>query len=143
MTKSELISKGKHKVRNTPSLMSVYIELYSTEFGRKPVCAGCTFNEDWQRFVGGKKTGEAKMVTVDTGRTFKFKQPSTQLLSYRDGTIHRKYANKASDHFITQYLTHGSAEEIAERMKLFAILPEQMREKPTVEVKPKRTNKTK
>lgn len=130
MTKSELISKGKHKVRNTPSLMSVYVELYIAEFGRKPVCAGCTFNDDWEKFKRGKTTSK-NVIVADSGKTYRFKQPTTDMLSYRkDGITYRKYANKASDHFIEEYLTYGSETDLTERKKMFAVLPEQMQTKP-------------
>jgi len=81
MTKEELISKGKAKVRNTPSLLLIYIDLYKERFGKKPNCAACTFNDDWNRFVNGSSNRFVRSAyTIVTPKTFRLKEANRKTL---------------------------------------------------------------
>lgn len=127
MTKEELILKTKAKVRRDSNLMSIYIELFFDQFGYRPNCASCSFNSDWDKFVRAGSVsfvgGRSSQVIGD--KTFAFKKPTSDILSFKkDGKMHRKYANKATDEFIREFLKHGTKEEIKQRKELFKVLPE-------------------
>lgn len=127
MTEIEIIEKGKHKVRKNSSLMLFYIEAFKAKFGYKPACAGCTFNSDWEKFVRGNKSAESKKFVDDVEKTFRLKKPSADIFMYRkDGKPYRMYGNKLTEHYVVEYLTHGTPEEITKRKELFAILPKQL-----------------
>lgn len=139
MTKEELILNGKHKVRSSPDLMFIYISLFEQTFGYKPNCAGCTFSNDWDRFV--RSNNKLTEVVTVSNKTFKLKRNSSDILWYKvdgDKRTFRSYANKFTENFAVQFLTHGSSEEIESRKKLFEILPLQFRTPP---VKEKKTRK--
>lgn len=128
MTKEELILQGKHKVRGNSDLMSIYITLFEQTFGYAPNCAGCTFGNDWDRFVrSGKIT---TIINIAMDKTFKLKKNSSEILFFKvegDKRTFRSYANKFTENFAIQFLTHGTKEEIENRKKLFELLPLQFR----------------
>lgn len=130
----ELIKKESHEVRRNPNLMTLYISYFKQYFGSEPACAGCTFANDWLKFIravqGGAnpKTTNVKINSMEN--TFKLKKTEGKILAYRaNGKKHRLYDNRLTEDFVTAYLTNGTEEEIQERKKLFAVLPESMREK--------------
>lgn len=62
--------------------------------------------------------------------TFKLKKTTNTILAYKlNGRTHRKYDNLMTEEFAIAYLTNGSEKEIAERKKLFAILPDAFKSK--------------
>lgn len=133
MTREELILMDKRKVRGNSNLMSIYKELYFQEFGKYPDCAGCTFSNDWERFV--KSVSGLKKASSQTfkhiGITFELKDKSVYIFRYRkDGKVYRKYSNKLTENFAVEFLTHGTEQEISERKKLFKKLPEIFTKKP-------------
>jgi hypothetical protein len=133
MTKDELILIDKSKVRGSSNLMSIYIDLFSQEFGKKPNCAGCTFSNDWIRFVnsvkGNNKYDKPKFKTMEN--TFELKKKGSDILRYqKNGKTYRKYSNKITEHFAIEFLTYGTEEQISERKKMFKVLPVSFTEKP-------------
>lgn len=127
MTKDELILIGKAKVRGNSNLMSIYIDLYKEQFGRKPNCAGCTFSSDWDRFVSNtvnKPSIELKTKS-SMENTFELKKKNNDMLRYvHEGKTYRKYANKLNESFAVAFLTYGTDSEIEDRKKLFRVLPD-------------------
>lgn len=136
MTAQELISAGKDQVRSTPSLMSAYIEVFAGIFGRKPDCAGCTFNNDWQRLVNSQTQQIQNLTTMSTN-TFKLRDQHkiyTYVNEDEETGIKRPvrtYGNLMSEEFAEKYLTVGSEDQIKERKAEFKVLPEQFRDKQT------------
>ena len=130
MTKEELIFKGKHKVRNTPDLMRIYKELFIQEFGRAPAMCCSGFAPDWNAFERGiVKFNQQNQITM-AGKTFVYTGKRNEILVFRkNGVPHKKYAYKADDNFMIDFLTYGTAQEIEERKKLFKVLPQGMAEK--------------
>jgi len=125
----ELILKNSDKVRRDSSLMAFYIESYEKVFGYKPNCAGCTFSTDWNNFVR-KVTGKEKQIIqnynkMDADKNFKLKKVQNKIFAYRiEKQTRRLYDNNFTNEFVDAFLTHGTKEEIAERKKLFSVLPE-------------------
>lgn len=135
MEASELILIDSRKVRSSPDLMSIYIEAYQNQFGRKPNCAGCTFADDWKRFILAVRSGnEPTRLTLNKrqmDQTFKLKKVQMKILSYREGgKTFRLYDNKLTENFVLGYLINGTEEEIKERKALFTVLPEALRDEP-------------
>lgn len=123
MTKEELILKGKQKVRGNSDLMFIYISLFQEQFGHKPNCAGCTFDNDWRRFMSNETTIKTNLTNMEN--TFRLKDLSSEILCYvKDGITVRKYANKIDESFVIAFLTNGTTEEIEQRKKLFSVLPQ-------------------
>ena len=130
MTVEELIKAGKSSVRNSPALMAQYKILFKQVFGREPDCAGCTFNRDWERLVNNSPQN----LEIMSEKTFRLKKPGI-IYSYdvEDKKLKRSfrkrvYGNIMSEDFANDYLTIGSAQEIEERKKQFAVLPEKFRD---------------
>lgn len=135
MDVNELILIDSRKVRSDSNLMSIYIEAYQKQFGRKPNCAGCTFADDWKRFILAVRSGnEPTRLTTNRKvmeQTFKLKKVQMKILSYRQGgKTFRLYDNKLNEGFVIGYLTNGTEEELKERKALFSILPESLRDEP-------------
>lgn len=134
MDVKELIKLDSHKVRGNSSLMAIYIQAYEQQFGRKPNCAGCTFANDWARFVLAVKGGENKSLTTKSltmENTYKLKKVQGKILAYKaGGKTYRLYDNNLNESFVLGFLTNGTEEQIKERKALFAVLPEQLRKEP-------------
>ena len=145
MTIQELILIDSDKVRRDSSLMAFYIESFAALFGQKPVCAGCSFNSDWVRFKN-KVSGSDKRININSKtmtNTFKLKKIQNKILHYKaEGRTFRSYDNTMSEQFVTGFLTNGTEAEIAERKKLFSVLPDAFKGKvkevkePVKEVEP-------
>jgi len=69
------------------------------------------------------------------GASFKLKQKKGEILWYRkDDYTFRRYDYALDYGFVTEYLTHGTSEEIAQRKKLFSKFPASIENgKPKVE----------
>ncbi len=126
MTIEDLIIAGKDKVRSDKKLLAAYIEIFSKVFGRKPDCAGCTFNYDWERLIITKTTN----IQVMSDKTFQLKDPN-EIYTYHvidEGSDIqrpvRTYGYLMSEEFAEKYLTTGSEEIIEKRKQEFKILPE-------------------
>src|SRR5690606_26847354 len=116
-------------VRSNPDLMNIYIQLFTEKFGRKPDCAGCTFNRDWQRLTNYSLQKSQTMYD----KTFRLKKPGI-IYSYdvkdkksKRSFRKRVYGNVMTEDFAIDYLTIGTKAEIEERKKQFAELPEKFR----------------
>lgn len=136
MTVEELLKISAHKVRNTPSLMSFYIETFINVFDRKPNCAGCTFSNDFKQLKNKlSQNNKDQIITTSNNvivgkmeKTFKLKTLSNKIVKYaKNGAYHRIYDNKMNEEFAVNYLTFGSPEEIETRKKEFHTLPEILR----------------
>lgn len=126
MTIEDLIKAGKDQVRRNPDLMSAYILLFTEVFGRKPDCAPCTFNRDWERLINSTNPINLEIMT---GKTFRLINNSI-IYSYDELDVKlkrkirkRAYGNVMTEEFAINYLTHGTAQQIADRKKQFAVLP--------------------
>ncbi len=132
MTKDELIKLGKHKVRRDSNLMSIYINLFKEQFGYKPNCASCSFETDWKRFNSGGQITTHKTITNTTmEKSYRLKRNTSDILAYKaNGKTYRSYANKASEAFMSAYLTNGTEKELSDRRKLFEVLPQELTKVP-------------
>lgn len=128
MEVKELITKSASEVRRNPDLIELYLVEFEKVFGKRPNCAGCTFQKDWQRFVNSFRAKKEKNQVIMDG-TFKYKGGKVLMLTYwMDGKPYRKYSNRLTEEFAINYLTYGTPEQIAERKKEFLVLPESLRE---------------
>lgn len=75
-------------------------------------------------------------------KTFQFSIDTPDILTYinKEGKPVRAYANKATDEYVINFLTHGTADEIEKRKKLFKKLPKGL-VKETKEVKEPKAKK--
>jgi len=118
MTKEDLIKEGSSKVRNNSTLLSFYIDIFKSEFGYKPTCAGCTFSTDWNKLINSTK----KHIEI-MNATFEIKDKQKIHTFYKDKRNIRCYGRNMTEEFAIDYLTFGTAEEIEERKKDFRKLP--------------------
>ncbi|PIF44293.1 hypothetical protein CLU96_1234 [Chryseobacterium sp. 52] len=123
----DLIKAGKDQVRRNPDLMSAYIELFQEKFGKKPDCAGCSFNSDWNRLIN--ETSTQKFTIMSTKNFELINNSIIYSFDYEDKKLKRVfrkrvYGNLMTEDFAIEYLTHGTQEEIAVRKKQFRSLPE-------------------
>lgn len=131
MTLVELVNSEKHKVRNDESLMLFYLESFEKQFGRKPNCAGCTFNFDWEKFKQKVKANNLKPITMSK-QTFELhKKHSNDIFTYVEKKRpYRTYGNKMTEDFAEKLLNIGTKEQIEERKKAFKKLPKAETKKP-------------
>jgi len=121
MTIQELILIDRHKVRRDSSLMHLYIDFFKETFNYLPNCAGCSFNSDWNKLITfySKKNSLTKIPKIMSNK-ITIKRVQGKILAYhKDGKTYRLYDNILNDDFIKEYVSNGTAEEIAERKKLF------------------------
>lgn len=133
MTVNDLILIDSTKVRRSPDLMAFYIQSFKEAFGYSPNCAGCTFNNDFNKlkqtiYTGQKSTSIQKNTFMGT---FKLKKIQGKIFAFtsKDKKVHRSYDNNFTTQFVDGFLTNGTAAEIVERKAMFAILPEKFSEK--------------
>lgn len=142
MEVTELIKLDSHKVRGNSSLMTIYIDAFSKQFGRKPNCAGCTFGTDFANLIRAVQGGDKAIKTKNLKsnkmeNTFKLKKIQSKILAYRkDGKTFRVYDNAMKEDFAVAFLTHGSDDELKERKAMFSVLPESMQTKAKVKPEP-------
>lgn len=138
ITVKDLIKAGKIEVRQNSDLMSAYIQLFQEKFGRKPDCAGCTFDYDWKRLTENLTSINTENMSSD--KTFKLRDNSIIYTFERENEetkTHRRvrvYGNIMTEEFAEEYLTAGTPEEIESRKKQFKVLPEKFRETDQQEV---------
>jgi len=133
----------KGKVRRDSNLMSLYLTHFKEAYNYIPSCAGCSFANDWQKFVSFYALKEKKtlILTKQNIMAIKIKKIQGKILSYKKGgRTYRLYDNILSDEFISEYLKNGSKEELAERKKLFNF-PEIVVEETAIIPKVKKTRK--
>lgn len=126
ITIEDLIKAGKSEVRYNSNLLTAYKELFAEKFGREPVCAGCTFDSDWNRLINNQNSTKTEIMS---DKTFKLRDNSI-IYSFdradkktKRMMRSRMYGNIMTEKFAEDYLTHGSEEQIAERKKQFKVLP--------------------
>lgn len=126
MTREELILIGGDKVRRDESLILSYLEEFQKLFGYKPKCTGCTFNRDWKKFVNYSLQRKSNKITMKTDKTFELKRGQKGVIhTYKIGNRPRRsYGNTMTEEFAIAFLTNGTKEQIAERKKLFEVLPQ-------------------
>lgn len=131
MEVKELIQKSSQEVRGNSNLMAIYIKYFKEYFGHEPNCAGCTFANDFTRLKrvvlsGGSQKQQIARTKKHKAmeKTFKLKKTEGKIFSFKKNskTIHF-YDNNLTEDVAVEYLTHGTPEQIEERKKLFAILP--------------------
>ena len=133
MTREELISIGRHKVRSNENLMLFYLQEFEKLFGRKPNCASCTFVSDWVKFERGINK-EKNTFKMKAEKTFKLTNKGlSKIHTYKVGKQPvRSYGHNMTEEFALDYLSKGSEEQIAERKKWFNVLPEVKKVAPKV-----------
>jgi len=123
MTIQEFILLDKRKVRSNPDLMSLYLEFFKQAFNRIPNCVGCSFGTDWQKLINFHTGNKEKSVTLQKQKvmnTMSIKKIQGKILTYKkDGKTFRQYDNILTDAFIKEYVSNGTTEENAERLKMF------------------------
>ena len=150
MTANEIIKLGKVKVRTTPSLYSIYQDLFKAEFGFTPICPTCGNPEGhrhWRMFENSAK-GLSVVIpnTLKMATTFQLKDLSkiyTYNLKSDNGRFIPKRAkgSKMTEEFAIAYLTNGNTEEIESRTKEFKVLPKIETEKESEGVQAKEATK--
>jgi len=128
-------------IRADPDLMAFYITTFERTFGYKPNCAGCSFNSDFQKLKNKLKKSETfELKTKNNMKpetsnpkqkapfgglgAFLLRQKKGEILTYRkDDYTFRCYDYNLTEEFVSNFLTYGTAEEIAERKKLFSKIP--------------------
>ena len=125
MTPENLVTLNKHEVRNDNALMLIYLQEFENIFGRKPNCAGCTFNHDWERFKNAVRTQTKTTEIMSTDNSYRLNHKHrNEILTYlQDGRPVRTYGYKMTDAFAENFLSVGSKQQIEERKKLFTSLP--------------------
>ena len=125
MTAKELIMNGKDKVRRDSNLMHFYLILFKETFNETPNCISCSFSRDWNRFSAYHKNNSIDLIAnekITIMEDIKIKKVQGKILSYKkDGKTYRLYDNLLTNVFISEFLTYGTDEEIADRKKLFNI----------------------
>jgi hypothetical protein len=123
MTKEELIAFGSSKVRNDSTLLSFYKEIFKEEFGYYPVCAGCSFSNDWDKLIKSNKISLTKKFEI-MNPEFEIKDKQ-KIHTYTDakGIKRRCSGFHFTLDFAIAYLTNGTEEEIELRKKDFKTLP--------------------
>ena len=120
MTVNELILLDKAKVRRDSNLMHLYLEFFKETFGRVPICAGCSFGTDWTKLVAKYSKKSVTLQKVNPMKTITIKKIQGKILTYKkNGRTYRQYDNILTDEFIKEYVSNGTEEEIAERLKMF------------------------
>lgn len=114
------------KVRGDSDLMAIYINEFERVFGRKPNCAGCTFNSDFKKLRN--EIMNPKKSTIKMENTFKYKKAKGEILFFKkNGKTVRRYDNKLTEDFVIGYLTNGTKEELEDRKKEFSVIPESLK----------------
>lgn len=124
MTVEELIKAGKDQVRKNSDLMSAFIKIFEEKYGLG-ACIPCFFNSNWEKLTNSN----IQNTEIMSDKSFRLKNNSL-IYSYdvddkKAGRPIRKraYGNVMTEEFAENYLTHGTAQEIADRKKQFTILP--------------------
>ena len=125
MTPENLITLTKHEVRNNNAFMLLYLQEFENIFGRKPNCASCTFNHDWERFKNAVQSQNIKTKTMANNSKYKLANKNrNDILTYvEDGRPVRTYGYRMTDEFAEKFLSKGTKKQIEERKKLFTSLP--------------------
>ena len=133
MTVEELIIAGKDYVRSNPTLMSAYIETFGQIFGRKPDCAGCTFQNDWQRLVNSQTIKIQKEMSNNNNSFILRDQHKiyTYIVEDKKNKIRkpiRTYGNLMTEEFAESYLSIGDEQTIEARKSEFKVLPSKLQD---------------
>lgn len=128
MTATELIQYKSHEVRRDSDLMASYVKLFSEIMGYTPNCAGCTFKNDWTKFVKAVSNStelQLQKTNIMATKSFELKKARKTIHTYKkDGRPVRSYNDNMTEEFAIAFLTHGTEEQIEERKKLFKKLPD-------------------
>ena len=126
MTTKELISLNPRNIRTNNELMQLYIKKFEAAFSYKPNCAGCTFNNDFNKLKKHVNSGATEQqITVNlkqqTMNNYKIKPKyRAQILTYvKNKRPYRSYGRNMTDAFASEFLTHGTKQQLAERRKMF------------------------
>jgi len=131
MQVEELILINSDKVRRDSNLMSLYLKFFKEAYSYTPSCAGCSFNDDWIKFVSfySKNTLTLPNKKIEIMKGITIKKTEGSILAYKiDGVTYRKYDTALTPEFIDGFLKNGTEEEITDRKKLFN-LPKEKTEK--------------
>ena len=132
MTAKEIITLGKVKVRTTPSLYSIYQDLFKELFGFTPICPTCGNPEGHRHWRMFEDSAKGLQVTIQKreimAKTFQLRDLS-QIYTYNETLENgrripkRVKGSKMTEEFAIAYLTTGTVEEIEKREKEFKTLP--------------------
>jgi len=143
MTAQELIQLDAIEVRRSSSLMSVYKVVFKETFGREPLCASCSFNNDFQRLKNHYSQNQSNFKIMSENKTFELKiQHMQDLFSYTKydenkarPVTYRNYGYGLTDAFVKELLANKTEAEAEELKQKFLKLPILAEEKPIEEVK--------
>lgn len=132
MTLQELISAGKYQVRSTPSLMTAYMQIFTSIFGRAPDCGPCTFETDWQRLLNSQsikiqnltKMSTKSFVLRDQHKIYTYVVENKKTKTRKPV---RTFGNIMTEEFASNYLKIGSPEVLEARKAEFKVLPAKFR----------------
>ena len=141
MTAEELIKLDASEVRSSSSLMSIYKDVFKQTFGREPLCAGCTFKNDFQRLINHYSQNNPNIKIMKENKTFELKrQYLHELFSYTKydekkarPVTYRNYGYGLTDGFVKELFASKTEEEVFELKQKFSKL--ELVETPS-EVKP-------
>lgn len=138
MTTKELVSLNPRKIRHDNELMQLYIQKFEAAFSYKPNCAGCTFNKDFNKLKKHVNSGSKSTIInlkSEAMSAYKIKPKfRAQILTYvKDRRSYRTYGRNISDQFAKEFLTHGTEDQLAERRKMFDVLPKEPQSEPAIE----------
>jgi len=131
MTINDLKILGAQKVRSNSNLMQTYIKLFKETFGYEPNCAGCTFNNDWNRLIN---LSDPQIIQIMGNTDFKLID-NNEIYSYNykheNGRVltARSYGNTMTQEFAEAYLKNGTKEQIEKRKNEFKELPKGFKSK--------------
>lgn len=126
---NDFIKLSSQQVRNSPSLLAIYVDLYKQQFGYEPSCYGCSANSEFNKLKRSLINGITKPTTklLIMEKTFQLRQVKGEILTYKnEGKTVRQYDNRMTEEFAIGFLTHGTDEQISERKKMFKILPKEL-----------------
>ena len=127
MDAKQLMSLSADDVRRDSELMRSYIELFEKTFGRRPSCAGCTFQTDWRYLretINGKRNPQVEFQTKKSMGNYKIDTKyAGKIFSYqkKGEAIVRIYGRNMNDEFAENYLKYSNDPE---RKSYFTQVPE-------------------
>lgn len=136
MTDAEFLTYNKSQVRSDETLLDVFIEKFSREFGFIPSCTPCTLNKDFERL----RSRLRQPIINNKEMANKTHIPLAKEIIRVNGTA--VWTTNATDEQVVAYLTEKGG-DLEARKKRWKVLPKSMTEEKVVEAPKKKKRKTK
>ena len=124
MELKELVQKHPEEIRRSPELLELYKQYYFEAFGKHPICAGCNFKSDFNQL---KRTlgvpNKAQTFYKMDNHELHVRHRNTIFTYYKDKKAYRTYGKNMTDDFAENFLVNGDKKQLAERKKLFKVIP--------------------